>query len=184
MKLPKYRIGDPILPTESDATWAQASSHILASYLQHQEGSCTIKLMEDETKGETVEVPAIAMQLLLEILVHTAQGKPVKITPYTKELADYQAAEILGVSRQKVWDLMESGEIPYKIVRNLRVMDYQDVINYKNQDDAKRRQILDELIAESQALGLYGWSLVSFTVVYDANVLYSATTIIALLPNF
>jgi hypothetical protein len=61
MKLPKYRIGDPILPTESDATWAQASSHILASYLQHQEGSCTIKLMEDETKGETVEVPAIAL---------------------------------------------------------------------------------------------------------------------------
>ena len=81
--------------------------------------------MEDETNGKTVEIPALTMQLLLEILVHTAQGKAVKITPYTKELADYQAAEILGISRHQVWDLMDAGEIPYKIVRNLRVMYYQ-----------------------------------------------------------
>lgn len=155
MKLPKYRIDDPILPTESDADIAQASSHILASYLPNQEGSCTIELMEDETNGKTVEIPAIAMQLLLEILVHTAQGKAVKITPYTKELADYQAAEILGISRHQVWDLMDAGEIPYKIVRNLRVMHYQDVIDYKKRDYAKRSQILDELVAESEALGLY-----------------------------
>lgn len=155
MKLPKYRIDDPILPTESDADLAQASSHILASYLQEREGSCTIALREDETNGKTVEIPAIAMQLLLEILVHTAQGKAIEITPYTKELADFQAAKILGVSRHRVWELMESGEIPYKIEGNLRVMHYQDVIDYKKRDYAKRSQILDELVAESQALGLY-----------------------------
>lgn len=129
MKLARYRVGDPILPTESDAELAQASSHILASYLQNQEGSCTIKLMEDEANGKTVEIPAIALQLLLEILVHTAQGKPVKITPYTKELEIYQAADIQGISEHHVWDLLDSGEIPYKIVRNTRRMRYQDVID-------------------------------------------------------
>jgi excisionase family DNA binding protein len=155
MKLPHYRIGDPILPTESEAAMALASSHILASYLENREGSCTIKLMEDETNGETIEIPAHVMQLLVEILVHTGMEHPVKIKPYTKELEIYQAADILGVSDRYVWNLLDAGVIPYKIVENTRRMRYQDVIEYKKQDDAKRDQIMDELVAESQALGLY-----------------------------
>lgn len=155
MKLPHYRTGDPILPTEAEAAMALASSYILASYLENREGSCTIKLMEDENNGKTIEIPAHVMQLLVEILVHTAQEKPVKIKQYTKELEIYQAADILGVSDRYVWNLLDSGVIPYKIVENTRRMRYQDVIEYKKQDDAKRDQIMDELVAESQALGLY-----------------------------
>lgn len=155
MKLPHYRIGDPILPTESEAAMALASSHILASYLENREGSCTIKLMEDETNGKTIEIPAHVMQLLVEILVHTGMEHPVKIKPYTKELEIYQAADILGVSDRYVWNLLDAGVIPYKIVENTRRMRYQDVIEYKKQDDAKRDQIMDDLVAESQAIGLY-----------------------------
>jgi hypothetical protein len=156
MKLPNYRIGDPILPTESEAAIALASSYILASYLENRgSGSCTIKLMEDETNGKTIEIPAHVMQLLVEILVHTGMEHPVKIKPYTKELEIYQAADILRITRQQVWELMESGKIPHKIEDNIPLMHYQDVIEYKKQDDARRDQIMDELVAESQALGLY-----------------------------
>jgi Helix-turn-helix domain len=155
MKLPNYRTGDPILPTESEAAMALASSYILASYLENREGSCTIKLMEDETNGKTIEIPAHVMQLLVEILVHTGMEHPVKIKPYTKELADYQAADILGITRHQVWELINSGKIPYKIEGNIHLMRYQDVIEYKKQDDARRDRIMDELVAESQAMGLY-----------------------------
>ncbi|MBD2179949.1 DNA-binding protein [Planktothrix sp. FACHB-1355] len=154
MKLPRYRLGDPIFPSESDANQAEASSHVLASYLENQESSCTIKLMEDET-GKTVEIPALAMQLLLEILVHTAEGKPVKITPYTKELEIYQAAALLNVSDKYIWDLQDAGKIPYKIVGNSRKMRYQDVIEYKKRMRAEQMKGMDELVAQSQALGLY-----------------------------
>jgi excisionase family DNA binding protein len=155
MKLPDYRIGDPILPTKSEAAIALASSHILASYLENREGSCIIKLMEDETNEKTIEIPAHVMQLLLEILVHTAQEKPVKIMPYTKELHIYQAADILGVSDRYVWELLDSGKIPYSIIRNCRRIRYQDLIEYKQQMRAEQMKGMDELVAESEALGLY-----------------------------
>lgn len=155
MKVPKYRIDDPILPNESQINIAQVSSEILAEYLQGREEESAIVLIEDENNGKVVEIPALAMQLLLEILVHTAKGKPVKIHPYTRELADYQAAEILGITRHQVWNLMESGEIPYKIDRNLRKMAFQDVIEYKNRMRAEQFKAMDELVAESEALGLY-----------------------------
>ncbi|MFB2935971.1 helix-turn-helix domain-containing protein [Aerosakkonemataceae cyanobacterium BLCC-F154] len=155
MKLPKYRIDDPILPSESDIDLAQVSSEILAEYLQGKEKESAIALIEDENNGKVVEIPALAMQLLLEILVHTAKGKPVKITPYTRELEIYQAAEILGVSDRYLWNLLDSGEIPYKIVRNTRRMLYEDVINYKKQMRAEQMKGMDELVAESEAIGLY-----------------------------
>jgi excisionase family DNA binding protein len=155
MKLPKYRIDDPILPNESDVDIAQVSSEILAAYLEGKESECAIVLIEDENNGKVVEIPALAMQLLLEILVHTAKGKPVKITPYTRELEIYQAAEILGVSDRYIWNLLDSGEIPYKIVRNTRRMLYEDVVNYKKQMRAEQMKGMDELFAESEALGLY-----------------------------
>lgn len=155
MKLPKYYIDDPILPSESDIDIAQVSSEILAEYLQGKEKESAIVQVEDENNGKVVEIPALAMQLLLEILVHTAQGKPVKITPYTRELEIYQAAEILGVSDRYVWNLLDSGEISYKIVRNTRRMLYEDVINYKKQMRAEQMKGMDELVAESEALGLY-----------------------------
>lgn len=155
MKLPRYRIGDPILPTEAEAAMALASSQILASYLENREDSCTIKLMEDENNGKTIEIPAHVMQLLVEILVHTGMEHPVKIKPYTKELADYQAADILGITRHQVWELMESGKIPYKIEDNIHVMHYEDVIAYKQQKHAGKMKAMDELVAESQALGMY-----------------------------
>jgi excisionase family DNA binding protein len=155
MRLPKYRIDDPILPSESDVDIAQVSSEILAEYLQGREKESAIVLVEDENNGKVVEIPALAMQLLLEILVHTANGNPVKIYPYTRELQIYQAAEILGVSDRYVWNLLDSGEIPYKIVKNTRRMLYEDVINYKKQMRAEQMKGMDELVAESEALGLY-----------------------------
>ena len=64
MRLPKYRIDDPILPSELDIDIAQVSSEILAEYLQGREKESAIVLVEDENNGKVVEIPALAMQLL------------------------------------------------------------------------------------------------------------------------
>jgi hypothetical protein len=68
MTLSAYRTSDPVLPTAEDATLAQASSQILASYLQNKVERYAIKVMPDNATGETVEIPEEAFRLLLEIL--------------------------------------------------------------------------------------------------------------------
>ncbi|MCC3424002.1 MAG: excisionase family DNA-binding protein [Microcoleus sp. PH2017_01_SCD_O_A] len=62
---------------------------------------------------------------------------------------------MLNVSREYVWQLLDDGKIPYKMVQSCRRIRYEDVMKYKKQDYDKRSKILDELVAESEALGLY-----------------------------
>ncbi|MFE1748500.1 excisionase family DNA-binding protein [Coleofasciculus sp. H7-2] len=151
MTIPASQNFRPILPTEEDATQAQASSQILAS-LQNNQPYRTIKVMQDETKGETVTIPEAVFDLLVEILAQMAQGNTVKLTPITKELEVYQAAEILGVSREYLWGLLDSGKIPYTIVGNTRQMRFQDVMDYKNRAYEESMKALDELAAQAQEL--------------------------------
>lgn len=144
----------PILPTQEDAALARASYQRLASYLQHKEAYLTIKIMQDDAKGEAVTIPAQAFRLLVEILAQMGQGNAVQLQPIRQELHLYEAADILGVSRSYVVSLLESGEIPYSIEETVYRMRYQDVIDYKNQNDAERMKVLDELAAEAQELNM------------------------------
>lgn len=144
----------PILPTEDDAAVARASYQQLVSLIQHNEADLTIKVMQNDSKGEAVTIPAEAFSLLVEILAHLGQGNAVKLTSIRKELELYEAADILGISRSHVVSLLESGEIPYWIEETVYRMRYQDVIDYKNRNDAERMKILDELAAEAQELNM------------------------------
>jgi len=155
MKLPKYRLGDPVLPTESDAKLAAKSSQDLASCLQHLKKKYQLNIQDDKEHSKTIEIPDFILELLLEILVKTAKGNAVKITPYTSEIHTFQAAEILGVSDSYVWDLLDAGKIPYQIVDNCRKIRYQDVIEYKERTYAEAQKALDEMVAEAEAMGLY-----------------------------
>ncbi len=155
MKLPKYRLGDPVLPTESDAKMAAKSSQDLASCLQELKKKYHLKIQDDREQSKTIEIPDFLLELLLEILLHTAKGNAVKITPYTSEIHTFQAAEILGVSDSYVWDLLDAGKIPYQIIDNCRKIRYQDVIEYKQRSLVESIKGLDEMVAEAEAMGLY-----------------------------
>jgi excisionase family DNA binding protein len=155
MKLPKYRLGDPVLPTESDAKLAAKSSQDLALCLQQLKKKYQLKIQDDRQRSQTIEIPDFLLELLLEILVHTAKGNAVKITPYTSEVHTFQAAEILGVSDSYVWDLLDAGKIPYQIIDNCRQIRYQDVIEYKQRSLVESIKGLDEMVAEAEAMGLY-----------------------------
>lgn len=154
MAISAYRNFKPIPPTEEDATVAQASSRTLASYVQNQGAYRTIKVVQDDTTGETVAIPAEAFRLLVEILAQMAKGNAVTLVPIKKQLTTQEAADILNVSRPYLVGLLESGEIPYRKVGTRRRVSYQDLIDYKNRDDAERMKILDELVAEAQELNM------------------------------
>jgi len=140
------------IPTEEEAAVAKASSKALAS-LPKDQPYYSIKVMNG-TQGETITVPADALDFLGEILAIMGQGHTVKLTPIPKELDIYQAADILGVSNDYVWKLQDTGKIPYKIIRNLRKMRYEDVIEYKNRSLEESMKALDELANQAQELNL------------------------------
>lgn len=145
----------PALPTAEEAAVAKTSSRALALHLENHPSGESLKLILNEKEGKTIDIPAAALPLLLAILQQTSSGNTVKLTPITEELDIWQVEAILNVSREYVWQLLDSGEIPYTMPSTCRRIRYEDVMKYKKQDYDKRSKILDELVAESEALGLY-----------------------------
>lgn len=132
---------------EQEAALIQEIIRILQS-----EGS-QLKLVD--ANGEAVIIPNSIDQALRQIVQAIASGKSVSIIPQDKELTTQQAADILNVSRPYLIKLLEQGEIPYMTVGTHRRVHIDEVMKYKQQRDTLRRQLLDQLIAESQELGFY-----------------------------
>ena len=145
----------PVLPTAAEAAVAKISSRALELHLENHPSGESLKLILDEKEGKTIDIPAAALPLLLAILQQTSSGNTVKLIPITKELHIYQAADILRVSDKYVRELLDSGKIPYQIVRKSRRIRYEDLMDYKKRSYEESMKIMDELVAESEALGLY-----------------------------
>jgi len=145
----------PVLPTAEEAAVAKISSRALESHLENHQSGESLKLILDEKEGKTIDIPAAALPLLLAILQQTSSGNTVKLTPITQELHIYQAADILGVSDKYMRELLDAGKIPYQKVRNSRRIRYEDLMDYKKRSYEESMNIMDELVAESEALGLY-----------------------------
>jgi excisionase family DNA binding protein len=84
-----------------------------------------------------------------------SQGNGVSLIPIQAELTTQEAADMLNVSRPFVIKLLETGEIPYRKVGTHRRTHLKDAIAYKQQIDTERSKALDELVKQSQELGLY-----------------------------
>lgn len=70
-----------------------------------------------------------------------------------KELTASQAASLLGVSRSYLLQLLEQGQIPYRKRGQHRRVQFEALMQYKEQNEALRRKALEELVALDQELG-------------------------------
>lgn len=105
--------------------------------------------------GEKITIPEPIYQVLLQVVHAMASGKAISIIPQQQELTTQQAAEHLNVSRPYLIKLLEQGEIPHIKVGSHRRVRFDDVMNYKQQRDVKRDQLLTELTQMSQEAGFY-----------------------------
>jgi excisionase family DNA binding protein len=144
----------PAIPTEADAKLSQESSRILASHLQFKQQKKQLKVVEEDGSEQTVEIPAAAFNLLVDILSLMAQGNTVTLIPIHGELTTQEAADILNVSRPFLVKQIESGLLPCRRVGRHRRILFEDLMMYKQLVDSQRMEALDKLAAQAQELNM------------------------------
>ena len=101
-------------------------------------------------QDETLELPAGAVALLVDILEAMADGRGVSLIAEHAELTTVEAAKVLHVSRPYLIKLLTEGALPYRKVGKHRRIRMEDVMAYKSRIDDEREAVLDELAAQAQ----------------------------------
>jgi excisionase family DNA binding protein len=145
---PDQRAPDPESVEIADAAAARIQEYLT----RHDDGSVVI--LGAEVDGEELRLPRDAVVLLARVLAYMANGQAVSVMPTHAELTTQQAANLLNVSRPYLIGLLEAGEIEFRKVGTHRRVRMQSLMDYKRQDDVRRREAADELSAETRELGL------------------------------
>jgi excisionase family DNA binding protein len=147
-------------PNDQDVELAKSALERVKRYLaQHRgdEHEPVRVMVEEEASGgvrEPLALPRVVVDLMARVLAHMAAGQSVSIVPSNAELTTQQAADLLNVSRPYLIGLLEEGEIEYRLVGTHRRIVAASLLEYRRQDDASRRLAADELVAQTQEMGL------------------------------
>jgi excisionase family DNA binding protein len=150
--MPKAQI-DPTVPSEGDVERAREVRYALEKHGADRP-ALRVQIAGPGDEAAPLDLPPIVTRLLMNILRETAAGHAVTLVPLESEITTQQAAELLNVSRPYVVGLIDKGTLPARMVGNHRRLPLKDVLAYKADNRAKRRQTLRELAALDQELGL------------------------------
>ena len=75
--------------------------------------------------------------------------------PVSSELTPQQAAVVLCVSDSYMDTLLDTGEIPFRMSGDVRLVPLNYLLEYDREKVRQRRDILRKLAQESQEMGLY-----------------------------
>ncbi len=142
-----------VAPTPHDAELAQALSRELAPYTEG-ERDLTIRISLNDKESASLVIPVAAFRLFVQTLAEMAQGNAVALLPVQSELTTQAAAELLQVSRPYLVSLLDQGVIPHRKVGTHRRVLVQDVLTFKQQNEARRLAALRELSEQAQELDL------------------------------
>ncbi len=139
---------EPIIPTQSES----AEAGKVYDFLMKPEIIGTT-VLRSET-GEEVPLPDSVYRVLKEAAHEVSKGHAVSVMAVQQELTTTQAADVLNVSRPYLIRLIDEGQIPSHKVGSHRRVRLDDVLRYKHERDAARREGLRRLTQYSQDIGL------------------------------
>lgn len=137
---------EAVAPSEAEVIQAKESLRRLVVHVKEVVG------VRSAGSEETIELPRIAVRLLMDILRQLAAGNAVTMVPVHAELTTQQAAEILGISRPFLIKQLNQGLIPHRKVGRHRRILFVDLMSYKRAMDAAREKALNELSQQAQEL--------------------------------
>jgi excisionase family DNA binding protein len=105
--------------------------------------------------GHRIEVPRPVFGALVQVATAMAQGQGVTVIPQNALLTTQEAAELLGISRPTLVRLLEDGKIPYEQRGRHRRIMLADLLAYQASMRRERREALDRMAQQGQAVGLY-----------------------------
>ena len=105
--------------------------------------------------GGTVQFPKAAVDGLIQTLEAIADGDTPTVIRTPRELTTQQAASALNVSRPTVIRLVDEGRLAARMVGTHRRVPASAVLKLREEMIAERRQALDDMVADAEALGLY-----------------------------
>lgn len=136
------------IPTVEEMKMAQEVSRRLSRLAPvKREIEVQIPEMGDEA---TITLTPTVLKLLTDIVTAMARGDAVTVIPMHAEISTNQAADILNVSRPYLIGLLEKGEIQFKKVGSHRRILLEDVVGYKEVQDQKSREAMNELAQITQ----------------------------------
>ena len=135
------------LPSKEDSALAQQASRALAT-----DQPSELKVRLDD--GQELVLPKSATRLITHLLTEMAQGNAVTIIPIHGNLTTQEAADYLNVSRPHLVSLLEGGKIPFHMTGTHRRVRFQDLVTFKASSEKRRREIMEELAAQSQQEGM------------------------------
>jgi len=147
-KMSTITMPEPVAPSSEDVQLAKSSSRRLSPFLNRKLHVCIAET------DEQIELPAVAVRMLVDLLSAMAEGNAVTLIPIHAELTTQQAADLLGVSRPFLIKQLEKEIIPFRRVGTHRRVAFSDVMKYKHETDVKRAQSLDELAEQAQELDM------------------------------
>lgn len=108
-------------------------------------GELLAEIEQSQTRNGAIELPAAKVAQLKDLLKKVMKGVTLEPETNKKELSTVEAARILNVSRTYLVKLLDAGTLPHRKVGKHRRIRKADVLEYKKQDDERRRASLDEL---------------------------------------
>jgi len=147
---------DAIAPTAQDARIARQSSAALAPLIDDSANSLPHILLRTKDNSEAdIALPPSVLRLLLGALQEMAKGNAVTLMPLQSELTTQQAADMMRVSRPSLIKMLDERKLPYRKIGAHRRILYSDVLRFVEAEHARRVQVMDALVAETERLGLY-----------------------------
>ena len=143
-----------IRPGDVDAQIAGRAARRIRDYLASNPDEEAISV-DAELGGinEVLVVPRQAVIMFAQMLAMLAAGQGVQIMPDNAMLTTQQAADAINVSRPYLIGLLERGEIPYQMVGTHRRIAFAALLDYKRQDDQRRRKASGDVTALGEELG-------------------------------
>ncbi len=142
----------PLVPKPDEA---EQSRQILNCLDRTRVAEIALRIKDRSGTTKILALPARLGRFVFEALGEIANGNAVRLLQIRRELTTHEAADLLNVSRTFLIGLLERRVIPYRLVGSHRRIALTDLIAYEEKSDLQRKEALDALATEAQALKLY-----------------------------